>query len=462
MNRTVTGIKKYSMNTTEGAIFPKIVSFTLPLILSSILQLLFNAVDMVVAGRFAGKEALAAIGSTSSLINLLVNVFMGLSVGGNVLVARFFGSGKERDVHETVHTAIAISLISGVALAFIGIAFAPALLELMGTPTEILPLSSLYIRIYFAGMPVQMFYNFGAAILRAIGDTKRPLTYLTVAGAINAVCNIVFIVAFGMGVDGVAYATVLSQTISAVMIAKCLMGSDECYRLEIKKLRIYKDKLIQILRLGLPAGFQGAVFSISNVLIQASVNSFGPDAMAGNTAASNLEGFVYVSMNAVHHTCLSFTSQNYGAHKLDRIKKIFLQCLAFTSAAGISLGVISYIFGPPLLSIYAGTADRDVVIYYGMIRISIIMLTYFTCGTMDTCVGAIRGLGYSIMPMIVSLLGACGFRILWIYTIFKKVHTLECLYISYPISWVITTSVHIICFVVVFKKVKYRRRKVYS
>lgn len=454
MNKTVTGIKKYSMNTTEGPIFSKIVSFTLPLILSSILQLLFNAVDMVVAGRFAGKNALAAIGSTSSLINLLVNVFMGLSVGGNVLVARFFGSGKDRDVHETVHTAVSLSLISGVLLAFIGIGFAPTLLVWMGTPSEVLPLSSLYIRIYFAGMPVQMLYNFGAAILRAIGDTKRPLTYLTFAGAINAVCNVIFIVVFHMGVDGVAYATVLSQTISAVLIVRCLINSDESYKLELSKLRIYKDKLLQILRLGLPAGFQGAVFSLSNVLIQSSVNSFGADAMAGNTAASNLEGFVYVSMNAVHHTCLSFTSQNYGAKKYDRIKKIFIQCLAFTATAGLVLGTISYLFGPVLLSIYAGNNDKDVVIYYGMIRLSIIMLTYFACGTMDVCVGAIRGLGYSIMPMIVSLLGACGFRVLWIYTIFRHFHTLTCLYISYPISWSITTGVHVICFIFAYKKLK--------
>lgn len=448
--------KKYSMNTTEGPIFPKIVSFTIPLILSSILQLLFNAVDMVVAGRFAGKTALAAIGSTSSLINLLVNVFMGLSVGGNVLVARYFGSNRERDVHETVHTAISLSLISGIILAFIGILFAPSLLVLMGTPDEVLPLSSLYIRIYFAGMPVQMFYNFGAAILRAIGDTKRPLTYLTVAGAINAVCNVVFIVAFGMGVDGVAYATVLSQAISAVLIARCLVTSNECYRLEIKKLRIYKDKLMQILRLGLPAGFQGAVFSISNVLIQSSVNSFGSDAMAGNTACSNIEGFVYVAMNAVHHTCLSFTSQNFGANRFDRIKKIYIQCMSFTAIVGFVLGAICYVFGPALLSIYAGSNDKDVVIYYGMIRIGVIMLTYFTCGTMDVCVGAIRGLGYSIMPMIVSLLGACGFRILWIYTIFRQYHTLRCLYISYPISWTLTTTAHIICFIIVFNKCKKR------
>jgi len=448
--------KEYSMNMCEGALFPKIVSFTIPLILSGILQLLFNAVDMVVAGRYVGKSALAAIGSTSSLINLLVNVFLGLSVGGNVLVARFFGADRRKDVHETVHTAISLAIISGIALAVIGITFAPKLLVLMGTPDEVLPLSSLYIRIYFAGMPMSMLYNFSAAILRAIGDTKRPLTYLTISGAINAVCNVIFIVVFGLGVDGVAYATVLSQFISAFLTIRCLMLSDECFKLEIKKLRIYKDKLLQILRLGLPAGFQGAIFSISNVLIQSSINSFGADAMAGNSACSNLEGFVYVAMNSLHHTALSFTSQNAGVKRFDRIKKITFICLGLVTFTGLTLGVSSYVFGPSLLALYAGGNDVSVVIHYGMIRMQIIMLTYFTCGTMDVCVGVIRGLGYSIMPMIVSLLGACGLRVLWIFTLFAQNRTLPCLYSSYPVSWVITTLAHSICLIIVFNKVQNR------
>lgn len=448
--------KEYSMNMCEGALFPKIVSFTIPLILSGILQLLFNAVDMVVAGRYVGKSALAAIGSTSSLINLLVNVFLGLSVGGNVLVARFFGADRKKDVHETVHTAISLAIISGISLAIIGITFAPRLLVLMGTPDDVLPLSSLYIRIYFAGMPMSMLYNFSSAILRAIGDTKRPLTYLTISGAINAVCNIIFIVVFGLGVDGVAYATVLSQFISAFLTLRCLMKSTECFKLEIRKLRIYKDKLLQILRLGLPAGFQGAIFSISNVLIQSSINSFGADAMAGNSACSNLEGFVYVAMNSLHHTALSFTSQNAGVKKFDRIKKITFICLGLVTFTGLTLGVTSYVFGPSLLALYAGGNDISVVTHYGMIRMQVIMLTYFTCGTMDVCVGVIRGLGYSIMPMIVSLLGACGLRVLWIFTLFAQNRTLPCLYYSYPVSWVITTLAHSICLIIVFKKVQNR------
>lgn len=440
----------------EGPLFSKIWIFTIPLILSGLLQLLFNAVDMIVAGRFVGKEALAAIGSTSSLINLLTNVFIGLSTAANVLVARFFGSGREDDVQETVHTSVALSFITGVIMTVLGIAVAPKLLVLMGTHESVLPMATIYTRIYFLGMPVLMLYNFGAAILRAIGDTKRPLYYLTISGAINAICNVIFIVVFHMGVDGVAYATVLSQAISAVLTLRCLMVSDECYRFEFKKLHIYKDKFLQILRLGLPAGFQGSIFSISNVLIQSSVNSFGPDVMAGNSAASNIEGFVYVTMNTFHVTCLSFVSQNYGKHYFDRIKKTLLICLGSVTAVGLATGTLAYVFGPQLLSLYANDADKAVVIEKGMIRMSIIMFTYFTCGTMDTCVGAIRGLGYSIMPMIVSLLGACAFRVVWIFTIFRAFRSLENLYVSYPISWVITTTVHLICFIVVFNKMKKR------
>ncbi|MBR5760430.1 MAG: MATE family efflux transporter [Lachnospiraceae bacterium] len=446
--------KKYSMNMCEGPLFSKIWIFTIPLILSGLLQLLFNAVDMIVAGRYVGKEALAAIGSTSSLINLLTNVFIGLSTAANVLVARFFGSGQDKDVHETVHTSIALSFICGVIMSALGIIVAPKLLVLMGTHESVLPMATLYTRIYFLGMPVLMIYNFSAAILRAIGDTKRPLYYLTISGAINAICNVIFIVVFGMGVDGVAYATILSQAISAILTMRCLMVSDESYRFEFKKLRIYRDKLGQLLRLGLPAGFQGSIFSISNVLIQSSINSFGPDAMAGNSAACNIEGFVYVAMNTFHVTCLSFVSQNYGRHYFDRIKKIILICLGSVAAVGFIAGSLAYVFGPQLLSLYANDADKSVVIEYGMRRMAVIMFTYFTCGMMDTCVGAIRGLGYSVMPMIVSLLGACAFRVVWIFTIFRAFRSLENLYISYPISWTITTTVHLICFIIVYNKLK--------
>lgn len=446
--------KKFSIDMTTGPLVPKIISFAVPLIASSLLQLLFNAADMVVAGRFAGADSLAAIGSTSSLINLLVCIFMGMSVGSNVLVARFFGSGKESDVSETVHTSVLISVLCGGFLAIVGFFLAPVLLSAMGTPDRLLPLAVLYIRIYFFGMPASLLYNFTSAILRSVGDTKRPLIFLTIAGALNFVCNVLFIVVFKMGVDGVALATVISQVLSAVLVLFCLIKTDECYRFSFAKMKISKDKLIQICRLGIPAGIQSGVFSFSNVLIQSSINSFGPEAMAGNAAAVNIEGFVYVAMNAFHHSCLSFTSQNYGAKNFERIKKVLLSCLVMVTGVGIILGFSAYFFGPKLLNIYATPEEAASVIEYGMRRMKVIMLTYFTCGIMEVFVGAIRGLGYSVMPTIVSLCGACLLRIIWICTIFKSVRTMECLFSSYPVSWVLTFSVHFICFIIVYKKTR--------
>lgn len=441
--------KSYQMDMCEGPLLSKLVCFAIPLMLSSILQLLFNAVDMVVVGRYAGNQSLAAVGSTSSLINLLTNVFMGLSVGANVLIARYYGAKQEKEVSETVHTAILISLISGIFLTFIGVGFAGPLLRMMGTPEDVIALSVLYIRIYFIGMPVLLLYNFGSAVLRAIGDTKRPLYFLTLAGIINAVLNLIFVIVFHMDVAGVALATVLSEAVSAALIIRALMKTEGSCRLKLSKLRIAKDKLIKIARIGLPAGFQGALFSLSNVLIQSSVNSFGSIAMAGNTASSNLEGFVYIAMNAFHQTALSFTSQNIGGGKYDRVKKTMLYCILLVTAVGVVLGFGAYAFRERLLGIY--TSDTE-VIAYGILRMRIIMLTYFTCGTMDVMVGCLRGMGYSIMPMIVSLLGACGLRIVWIMTVFQSMHTLECLYISYPVSWIVTTAAHMICYLCIRKR----------
>ncbi len=440
--------KSYQMDMCEGALLSKLVRFAVPLMLSSILQLLFNTVDMVVVGRYAGSQSLAAVGSTSSLINLLTNVFMGLSVGANVLIARYYGAKQEKEVSETVHTAILLSFLSGILLTFIGVGFAETFLRLMGTPENVLSLSVLYIRIYFIGMPVLLLYNFGSAILRAIGDTKRPLYYLTLAGVINAGLNLIFVIVFQMDVAGVAVATVLSQIISAVLIIRALVYMDGGCQLKWSNLRISKDKLIRIAKIGLPAGFQGALFSLSNVLIQSSINSFGDIAMAGNTASSNLEGFVYIAMNSFHQTALSFTSQNIGGGKYDRVKKTMIYCLILVVIVGGVLGFGAYGIREFLLRIY--TSDEEVVAY-GILRMRIIMLTYFTCGTMDVMVGCLRGMGYSVMPMIVSLLGACGLRIVWIMTVFQQVRTLECLYISYPVSWIVTTLVHVLCYLVVKK-----------
>lgn len=437
--------KKYEINMCEGPLAGKIILYAVPLILSSVLQLLFNAVDIIVVGRYCGSDSLAAVGSTTSLVNLLMNVFIGLSVGTNVLVARYYGAGREKDVNDTVHTAVLSSLIGGVILAGIGITLAKPLLELMSSPEDVVDLSALYLRIYFIGMPVTLLYNFGSAILRAIGDTRRPLYYLAFSGVINVCLNLVFVIVFDMGVAGVAVATIISQVISAGLVVRCLMGLEGACRLDLHKLRIVKNRFLEMLRYGLPAGIQGTLFSLSNVLIQSSINSFGSLTMAGNAAAANLEGFVYVSMNAFHHTALSFTSQNYGAGKYERINKVVGWCLFLVTVVGITVGGAFYLLRVPLLKIYNNDPQ---VIAFGMIRMLYICIPYFLCGLMDTMVGALRGLGYSVMPMIVSLMGACVFRIVWIKTVFAVNPKLEVLYISYAISWLVTFLVHAVCFVV--------------
>ena len=441
--------KSYEIDMVNGPILGKILVYSIPLMLSGILQLLFNAADVIVVGRYAGSQSLAAVGSTSALINLLVNVFIGLSVGVNVMVARYYGARRETAVNETIHTAVALSLVSGLFLVVIGLLLARPLLELMGTPDDVLGKAALYMRIYFAGMPVTMLYNFGAAVLRAVGDTRRPLYFLTFAGIVNVVLNLFFVIALNMDVAGVALATVISQCISAGLVVRCLMKSEGCLKVHIKKLRIRRLLLIKIMRIGLPAGLQGAVFSVSNVLIQSSVNSFGSVVMAGNTASSNIEGFIYNAMNAVYQTNLSFTSQNFGAKKYGRINKIMVTCIAVVAAVGISLGMAAFAAGDFLLGIYSSDAE---VLKYGMIRLSIIGTTYFLCGIMDTMVGSIRGIGYSVMPMLVSLTGACGLRILWIFTIFQWHRTLMTLYISYPVTWIVTAAAHFICFMIVRKR----------
>lgn len=443
--------KSYEIDMCNGPIFSKILLFSLPLMLSSILQLLFNAADVVVVGRFAGNEALAAVGSTGSLTNLLTNLFIGLSVGVNVLVARYYGAKQEKEVAQTVHTAIIISLVGGVLLAFIGIAAARPLLSWMDTPADVIDLSVLYMCIYFLGMPVVLLYNFGSAILRAIGDTRRPLYYLLIAGIINVILNLWFVIGFHMGVAGVAWATIISQAVSAGCIIRCLIKTDGCYRLRRKELKIHREKLFKIIQIGLPAGVQGSLFAISNVLIQSSVNFFGSVAMAGNTAGANIEGFVYVAMNAVYQTSVSFTGQNLGGRQFKRIDKILTECLLLVSVIGLVMGNAAYFGGRQILGIYS--TDPQVV-EYGLHRMAIICTFYFLCGVMDVICGSIRGLGYGILPMAVSLMGACVFRIVWICTVFKWDHTLSTLYWSYPISWTITALVHMICFLIVRKRVQ--------
>ena len=376
-------------------------------------------------------------------------MFIGLSIGANVLVAQYFGAGKEKEVQDTVHTAITISLICGLALVFLGIFAAGPLLKIMGTPDDVLEKAILYMRVYFTGMPVLMLYNFGAAILRAVGDTKRPLYFLIAAGVVNVILNLGFVILLHMGVAGVALATVLSQCISAVLVCRCLMKSDSAYRLDLSRLGIRWRTLKRIAQIGLPAGFQGAVFSVSNVLIQSSINAFDSVAMAGSTASANLEGFVYNAMNAVYQTNLSFTSQNLGGGKFERINRILLLCLGVVTVVGVVMGGGFALLGPQLLRIYSSDPE---VIRFGMVRLTIICGMYFICGWMDVLVGSLRGLGSSVIPMVVSLAGACGLRIVWIFTVFQWHHSLNVLYLSYPVTWAVTAAAHLLCFMMIRRK----------
>ena len=440
---------RYEMDMTSGALLPKVLRFSSPLILTGVLQLLYNAADVVVVGQFAGATALAAVGSTGSLINLLVNVFMGLSVGASVVIARSYGAGDYHGIQDGVHTAITVAAVAGVLVGVAGAIFGRPLLQLMDSPEDVIDEAALYIRIYFLGMPFNMLYNFGAAILRAVGDTKRPLYYLSVAGVINVALNLLLVIVFHLGVAGVAIATVVSQAVSMTLVLICLTRSEGAIHLNWRKLRIHARKLKEIARVGLPAGFQGSLFSISNVLIQSAVNSFGSTVVAANAAASNLEGFVYTAMNAFYQADLTFASQNLGAKKYARVRRGMWVCLGSVTVVGLVLGLLFLAGGQTLLRLYNGDPE---VLRFGQLRLSIILPTYFICGLMDTMVGQLRGIGYSIMPMIVSLTGACLLRIVWVMTVFAADHTLNTLYISYPISWLATFLVHMACYLVVARK----------
>lgn len=444
--------KKYEMDMCSGSILKKMLMFTLPLMLSSILQLLFNAADIVVVGRFAGDNSLAAVGSTTALINLLTNLFVGLSIGANVTAARNYGGKREDALSRTVHTAVTISIISGVILTVIGVVGTKEMLRLMSTPDEIIDLAADYLRIYFAGITATTIYNFGSALLRAIGDTKRPLYYLLAAGAVNVVLNLLFVIVFKMDVSGVALATIISESLSAFLVIRCLMRETGAIKLELKKLRVHKAELISIIRIGLPAGFQGIVFALSNVVIQSSVNLFGNIVVAGNSAAANIEGFVYMAMNSFYQATLSFMSQNFGAGEYKRLNKILACGELCVIMVGLVLGNAAVLFGNQLLRIYS---DSPEVIAAGMVRLHYISKVYFLCGIMDVLVGALRGIGYSVLPMVVSLLGACGLRLLWIATVFQipEFHKVEVVYLSYAITWIITAGVHFLCYVIVRKKV---------
>ena len=438
-----------TMDMTQGRLLTQVLVFALPIMLSGILQLLFNAADTIVVGRFAGNEALAAVGSVGSLNNMIISLFIGLSVGANVLVARYTGSRNDRAVSDTVHTSVLLSLAGGVLLMIIGVALARPLLELMGSPEDVIDLAVLYVRIIFLGMPVQMLYNFCAAILRAVGDTQRPLYYLTIAGVVNVLLNLVFVILFHLSVAGVALATIISQTISALLVTRALLNMEGPTRLFLNRLRIHPGKLREIIRIGLPAGIQSSVFSLSNVVIQSSVNSFGSVVIAGNAASSNVGNFVYQAMNTFQQAITCFAGQNIGARKPRRIVSAMKVCMFWAVSFGLVLGLLSCVFGTQLLSLFS--AD-PAVIAAGMERQVIVCAPYFLCGMMDVMTGALRGIGYSLLPMIVSILGACAFRLFWVFTVFAAYPTLPCLMLSYPVSWLLTFSVLLVIFLVLWNR----------
>ncbi len=450
--------EKNKIDMLNGPVFIRVVAFTVPLIISSVLQLLFNSADVVVLGRFAGDYSMAAVGCTTSLVHLFLNFFMGLSVGANVCVARYCGAGRKKDAGEAVHTAMGMALICGIILTLVGIFTSRKMLELMDTPENVIDLADLYLKIYFLAMTGVLIYNYGSAILRAIGDTKRPLYFLFIAGIINVILNLIFVICLKMDVMGVGLATLISEYISAVLVVICLIKEKSVVHLSIKKIRVHGDKLKEMLMVGLPAGLQGTVFALSNVVIQSSINIFGGIVVAGDSAAKNIEGFVYVSMNAVSQATISFVSQNYGAGNKERIKRIFFSSEGFVILIGLVLGNLAYIFASPLLSIYTQNPEA---IKAGIVRMSVICTTYCLCGIMDVLVGALRGIGYSVIPMVVSLIGACGLRLVWIATVFRieRFHSPFTVYLSYPISWILTSLVHLITFIVLYKKLNFKTDK---
>ena len=436
--------KKYEIDMCNGAILPKLLAFTLPLMCSSVLQLLFNAADIIVVGNFAGDTALAAVGSNTALINLLTNFFLGLSIGANVLVARFYGAKAEEDVSDTVHTAMLLSVFSGIILTVIGCIGARQILIWMQTPEDVLPLATTYLRIYFIGMTSMMVYNFGSAILRAKGDTQRPLYFLLAAGVLNVVLNLFFVIVCNLDVAGVALASAISQCVSAGLILHALTRVQDCYALHFKEAKLDPAMTKSILALGLPAGFQNAIFAIANLFIQAGVNSFDSLMVKGNSAAANADPLIYDCMAAFYMACASFMSQNYGAGKPDRVKKSYFISLAYSFGVGLALGGGLFLFGRQFLALFT---TESAVIDAGMKRVGVMALAYCISAFMDCTIAASRGLGKTVVPTVIVIMGSCVFRVIWVYTIFAHFHTIPSLYLLYPCSWALTAIAEILYFI---------------
>ena len=438
---------------TVGSLFPKIISFAFPLMITGLLQIVYNAADIMVVGKFAGSLSLAAVGATSTLVNLMLNIFLGLSMGSGVVVAKHIGAGDIASVHRTVHSSMLLSLVSGIFIGILGVIVSPFALNAMDTPEDIAELSTLYLRIYFCGAPANMVFNFGASILRATGDSKRPLYILTATGIINVLLNLLLVIKFNMHVMGVAVATIISQYISAFCIIYIFININSSIHLSLKKLRFYKDEVFDIIKIGIPAGLHGSLFSLSNVIIQSSINSFGAAAIAGNTASGNVDSVIFTCCNTISQTATTFTSQNYGAGQYKRIRKIYFNCLGVSASIAVIFGVALLLFGEQILTIFSSDPE---VIELGMVRLRLFALTYIINCFLDVTTGQMRGLGKSVIPMIVTMVGVCGLRVLWVFTVFREYRSLFVLYLSYPVSWLITGIVLIVMYAITFRKILQR------
>ena len=449
---------KQTVCSREAPLLPAILRFSIPLMLTGILQLAYNTADSIIVGRYAGHASLAAVGSTTSIIFLIITLFNGVSIGANYMAARDFGAQDDKGLFRTVHCAALLSVILGLLACVCGLLLSTPLLRWADAPEDVLPLSDRYLQIYFIGVPASLLYNFCAAVLRAFGDTKKPFFFLSISGTVNVLLNLFFVIVCRLGVAGVAIATVVSQYLALALVLICLMRLEGCAQLELKKLRFYPDEALRMIQIGLPAGLQSVIFNISNVMIQSSINSFGADVVAANTAAGNLDSFIYTACNSVYHASMTFTSQNLGAGKPERIKPVYRDCILTVLLIGVPMCALLYFFGRPLLGIYIAKDDPAYasVLASGMVRVTYMGMTYFVCGIMETCCGMVRGLGRSWMPMVVTIFGACVLRIIWIYTIFQTHHTLDVLYLSYPVSWVVTSAVHVLCFILIYRRMMAR------
>ncbi|MBQ5592222.1 MAG: MATE family efflux transporter [Clostridia bacterium] len=441
---------RYSIDMTTGKLLPKIISFTIPLMLTGLLQIVYNAADVMVVGRFAGSLSLAAVGATSSLVHLSLNIFLGLATGSGVVAAKHIGAGNASSVHRTVHTSMLLALVSGIAIALLGFVLSPFALRAMDIPDDVFPLSVTYLRIFFLGTPASMLYNFGAAALRATGDSKRPLYILTFSGVVNVVLNLIFVIFFKMNVAGVALATIISQLVSAVFVLYILINANSVIRLSLRKMRFYKAELLDIIRIGVPMGIQGSLFSLSNVIIQSSINSFGAAAIAGNTASSNIDSVIHICCNSVSQSATTFTSQNYGAGQIKRIRRIYFNCVGLTVVIAAICCAFLLTFGTQVLGIFS---TDPAVVDMGLVRMRLFAITYVFNSILDVTTGQMRGLGKSVAPMLVTMAGVCGLRIIWVYTVFRAFRSMQVLYLSYPVSWAVTGAVLLVMYIITFRKI---------